>query len=269
MRIASLAQWGEIQTALAGVGNVTSVNVTAMDIGYARVNLTYQGGLDQLREAFARRRPGAEPIAAGNGRSPEAAMIRHLPNLLSALRLLAAPFAAWLILNDHDTAALAGVRRRPGSAMGWTASSRGAWHVTSRFGAWLDPAADKLLMLLCFIALFAVGATPLWLVALVVARDRRHRGRLAVDQGCWACRIATRAPVYGQGVDRGADPLYSAPCCCCWPSIWDAPRLALAGGLGLRRFSPSCRPLAYAGLFLRGVFAGRPFDARDPACPAA
>ncbi len=53
VRIASLAQWGEIQTSLAGVGNVTSMNVTAMDIGYARVNLTYQGGLDQLREAFA------------------------------------------------------------------------------------------------------------------------------------------------------------------------------------------------------------------------
>ena len=48
----SLAQWGEIQTALAGVGNVTGVTVTAMDIGYARINLTYQGSLDQLREAL-------------------------------------------------------------------------------------------------------------------------------------------------------------------------------------------------------------------------
>src|ERR1700761_4926978 len=53
VRIASLAQWGEIQTALAGIGNVTGSNVTAMDISYARVNLTYQGGLEQLREAFA------------------------------------------------------------------------------------------------------------------------------------------------------------------------------------------------------------------------
>ena len=53
VRIASLAQWGEIQTSLAEVGNVTSMNVTAMDMGYARVNLTYQGGIEQLREAFA------------------------------------------------------------------------------------------------------------------------------------------------------------------------------------------------------------------------
>jgi cardiolipin synthase len=33
-------------------------------------------------------------------------MIRHLPNLLSALRLLAAPFAAWLIVQEHDIAAV-------------------------------------------------------------------------------------------------------------------------------------------------------------------
>jgi hypothetical protein len=53
VHIASLEQWGEIQTGLASVGNVTNLTVTAMDISYARVNLTYQGGLDQLREAFA------------------------------------------------------------------------------------------------------------------------------------------------------------------------------------------------------------------------
>ena len=52
VRIASLAQWGEIQTALGTVGNVTGVTVTAMDMNYARINLTYQGGIDQLREAL-------------------------------------------------------------------------------------------------------------------------------------------------------------------------------------------------------------------------
>jgi hypothetical protein len=52
VRIASLAQWGEIQTALGTVSNVTGVTVTAMDMNYARINLTYQGGIDQLREAM-------------------------------------------------------------------------------------------------------------------------------------------------------------------------------------------------------------------------
>lgn len=52
VRIASLAQWGEVQTALGTVGNVTDMTVTAMDMNYARINLTYQGGIDQLREAL-------------------------------------------------------------------------------------------------------------------------------------------------------------------------------------------------------------------------
>ncbi|HEX4637119.1 MAG TPA: hypothetical protein VH189_13105 [Rhizomicrobium sp.] len=51
VRIASLAQWGEIQTALGQVSNVTGVTVTAMSVNFARINLGYQGGIDQLREA--------------------------------------------------------------------------------------------------------------------------------------------------------------------------------------------------------------------------
>lgn len=53
VRIASLEQWGEIQTTLSGTSNVTSATVTAMTTGYARMNLTYQGGLEQLREALS------------------------------------------------------------------------------------------------------------------------------------------------------------------------------------------------------------------------
>ncbi|MFO1249200.1 MAG: hypothetical protein U1E93_13510 [Alphaproteobacteria bacterium] len=51
VRIASLEQWGEMQSTLAGVSNVTGVTVTAMTMNYARINLAYMGGVDQLREA--------------------------------------------------------------------------------------------------------------------------------------------------------------------------------------------------------------------------
>jgi hypothetical protein len=53
VRIASLAQWGEIQTSLSGIGNITSMTVTAMDINYARIQISYGGGLEQLREQLA------------------------------------------------------------------------------------------------------------------------------------------------------------------------------------------------------------------------
>src|SRR6201985_2076656 len=96
--------------------------------------------------------------------------IRDVPNLLSALRLVAAPFAAWLIIAGHDTAALV-VFALAGLSDGLDGFVARRWGFTSDFGAWLDPVADKLLMLLSLAALFIVGIAPLWLVALVVARD--------------------------------------------------------------------------------------------------
>src|SRR5471032_1372270 len=98
------------------------------------------------------------------------AMIRYVPNLLSALRLAAAPLAAWAIHSGHDTAALL-VFAAAGASDGLDGFIARRWGVTSDFGAWLDPAADKLLMLLCLIALCAVSVVPPWLLVLVVSRD--------------------------------------------------------------------------------------------------
>ena len=53
VRIDSLEQWGEIQSSLGSVSNVTGFTVTAMDMNYARINLNYLGGIDQTREALA------------------------------------------------------------------------------------------------------------------------------------------------------------------------------------------------------------------------
>ena len=98
------------------------------------------------------------------------ALLRQTPNILSALRLVAAPFAAFLILHDIAVAALcvfvfAGLS----DALDGYLAKRFA--LASRFGAWLDPAADKLLMLASYVSLTVVGAVPLWLTALVIGRD--------------------------------------------------------------------------------------------------
>ena len=63
VRIASLQQWGDIQTQLSGVSNITGVTVTAMDINYARISIAYVGGLDQLRATLA----GAGLVLTGRG----------------------------------------------------------------------------------------------------------------------------------------------------------------------------------------------------------
>jgi cardiolipin synthase (CMP-forming) len=97
-------------------------------------------------------------------------LLKHLPNFLSLLRLAAAPLAAWLIVAGHDMAALL-VFAACGLSDGLDGFIARKWQVTSRFGAWLDPAADKLLMILCFLALLQIGVAPWWLVALVLLRD--------------------------------------------------------------------------------------------------
>ena len=98
------------------------------------------------------------------------AWLRHAPNTLSALRLAAAPVTALLILKEYDTAAL-GVFAVAGLSDALDGYLAKTFSLTSRFGAWLDPAADKLLMLASFVTLTVIGAVPLWLTALVIGRD--------------------------------------------------------------------------------------------------
>jgi len=52
VHISSLAQWAAIQASLAGVPNVSSMNILAMNTGLARVQIGYLGTQDQLRDAL-------------------------------------------------------------------------------------------------------------------------------------------------------------------------------------------------------------------------
>lgn len=97
-------------------------------------------------------------------------VLRHLPNLLTGLRLAAAPALAFLLVSGSDRAAL-GVFAFAGlsdAADGFLAKRFG---LATRFGRLLDPAADKLLMTAAFLTLTALNVAPLWLTLLVIARD--------------------------------------------------------------------------------------------------
>lgn len=96
--------------------------------------------------------------------------LRHIPNILSGLRLVAAPAVALLILEGHTGWALlifafAGLSD---ALDGYLAKT---FAFTSEFGAILDPTADKLLMLASFITLSLAGMVPWWLTAAVIGRD--------------------------------------------------------------------------------------------------
>jgi len=97
-------------------------------------------------------------------------LFKHLPNLLTGLRLASAPAVALLLIGGNDRAAL-GIFALAGlsdAADGFLAKRFG---FATRFGRFLDPAADKLLMLASFLTLTLMGIAPLWLTAIVIGRD--------------------------------------------------------------------------------------------------
>ena len=180
-------------------------------------------------------------------------MMRHLPNVLSALRLALAPFAAWAVLNDHDSAALAAFAVAGLSDLldGWIARRFG---FTSGFGAWLDPIADKLLMLFCFIALLRVGASPLWLVALVLVRDFLVVSGVAL---AWALSLPLRMAPLGVGKATTAiELLYIGAALLLLALDREAPHLMLAAAATMSLFVV-LSGLAYLYVFLRALIFGQ------------
>jgi len=97
-------------------------------------------------------------------------MLRHLPNLITALRIALVVPLCLLILAQRwpqalGVAAVAGVS----DALDGLLARRFGWQ--SWIGGMLDPLADKLLLIAAFVTLAAVDAIPAWLSVLVVGRD--------------------------------------------------------------------------------------------------
>jgi cardiolipin synthase len=99
-----------------------------------------------------------------------APMLRHLPNLITALRMLLVVPLCWLIDDARYEGALviAAIAGLSDAVDGWLAKRFG-WQ--SWLGGVLDPIADKLLLIAAFFWLAFAGDVPAWLAALVVARD--------------------------------------------------------------------------------------------------
>lgn len=96
--------------------------------------------------------------------------MRVLPNLLTVLRLLLVPPVAGLILLEaYGAALLAFAVAGFSDALDGFLARRFAW--TSRFGALLDPLADKLLLIVSYVCLSLVTHIPWWLTLVVLARD--------------------------------------------------------------------------------------------------
>ena len=96
--------------------------------------------------------------------------LRHLPNALTVLRILLVLPLVWCIRERRYDAAvvIALIAGFTDALDGWLAKHFG-WQ--SWIGGIIDPIADKLMLIGCFISLGLVGAHPEWLTWLVVGRD--------------------------------------------------------------------------------------------------
>ncbi|HET7843964.1 MAG TPA: CDP-alcohol phosphatidyltransferase family protein [Xanthomonadales bacterium] len=93
-----------------------------------------------------------------------------IPNAITVARLLMSAPLAWAILRDDPRFALAlAVVAGTSDALDGLLARRFGWR--SRLGGLLDPVADKLMLLACYVSLVAIGGAPAWLVWLVLGRD--------------------------------------------------------------------------------------------------
>jgi cardiolipin synthase (CMP-forming) len=95
---------------------------------------------------------------------------RHLPNALTILRMLLVVPLAWLIQDRHyNGALLLAAAAGATDALDGLLAKHCGWQ--SWLGGVLDPLADKLMLLACFLELGLIGAHPMWLAWLVIGRD--------------------------------------------------------------------------------------------------
>jgi len=97
-------------------------------------------------------------------------MVLTIPNLLTLLRIVAIP-AFLILLEDLRYREALVVFIGAGITDGLDGAIARLTHTKTTLGAFLDPAADKALLVSAFIALGFMHVVPRWLVVIVISRD--------------------------------------------------------------------------------------------------
>ena len=182
----SLAEWSEMRRQLLGLPGVEDLRIEAESARGADLTLRFPGGANELASALYGRGLALEngcrspyPCAQAPTKAISAEKERqhvrdrdrlNLPNLITLGRVILVPVVFWLLITGQTEVAfvafiIAGISD---AVDGYLAKTFG-WK--TELGAYLDPLADKLLIVSIFLALGVDGKLPLWLVIAVVSRD--------------------------------------------------------------------------------------------------
>lgn len=93
-----------------------------------------------------------------------------IPNLITLARILLVPVVVWAIAAGEMLMAF-GLFLAAGLSDAVDGFLAKRFGMTSELGAYLDPLADKTLIVSIYVTLGITGALPRWLVILVVSRD--------------------------------------------------------------------------------------------------
>jgi cardiolipin synthase (CMP-forming) len=96
--------------------------------------------------------------------------VKLIPNILSSIRLVVAPYLFYLLWHHDFKLALV-----ISFITGWTDAFDGylarKLHAESRLGAYIDPIADKLMLSGLFLTMALMGEVEFWLAIVVLGRD--------------------------------------------------------------------------------------------------
>ena len=99
--------------------------------------------------------------------------VLNLPNILTLARVAAVPVVLVLLLSDSRksgvwAAAIFGIAAVTDFVDGWLARK---WGIVTVLGKFLDPLADKLIVMVALIMLIPLDRVPAWAVFIILARE--------------------------------------------------------------------------------------------------